>query len=90
MAANPYGTESRLKSAKGEFTYYSLPKLAASGVGNIDRLPYSMRVLLESCLRNVDGFVVSEDDVTRLAKWNAPAPEQVEVPFKPGRVVHQD
>ena len=52
--------------------------------------PFSVRVLLEACLRNVDDFIVKADDVNNLANWNAEAPAQVEVPFKPGRVVLQD
>ena len=51
---------------------------------------FSMRVLLEACQRNVDGFVVSEDDVRAVAGWNAAKPAEVEIPFKPGRVVLQD
>ncbi|HUQ71549.1 MAG TPA: aconitate hydratase AcnA, partial [Planctomycetaceae bacterium] len=50
----------------------------------------SLRVLLESCLRNVDGFIVTEDHVRQVASWNAAQPAQVEVPFLPGRVVLQD
>ena len=89
-SANPFGTASRLSAKGGEYTFYSLPKLAARGFGDIETLPFSMRVLLESLLRNVDGFVVSEEDVTRLANWKADATGQDELPFKPGRVVLQD
>eukprot|EP00913_Durusdinium_trenchii_P023393 g21971.t1 len=89
-SANPFHAESKLKTNSGEYTIYRLPKLAEDGVGPIDSLPFSIRVLLEACLRNVDGFVVNEEDVTNLANWNAKAPKQVEVPFKPGRVVLQD
>ena len=88
--ANPFGAESTLTTSSGSLKYFSLPKLAKDGIGDIDTLPFSIRVLLEACLRNVDGFVVSADDVTSLANWNAAAPAQVEVPFKPGRVVLQD
>ena len=88
--ANGLGTAATLKTSQGECTYYSLPKLAEKGYGQIDRLPYSMRVLLESCLRNVDDFIVTEDHVKQVAGWKAAAPAQVEVPFLPGRVVLQD
>ena len=89
-ASNPFGAEQTLSTAAGDVKYFSLRKLADDGVGQIDRLPFSIRVLLEACLRNVDGFVVNAEDVDQLAKWNAAAPAQVEVPFKPGRVVLQD
>ncbi len=89
-ADNAFGTQSVLKTASGDVTIYRLPALAKSGLTNIDRLPYSLRVLLESCLRNVDNFVVTEEHVRQVATWNAAAPAQVEVPFLPGRVVLQD
>ena len=89
-SGNPFGAEGQFKAAGSEFTYYRLQKLIDDGIGNIESLPYSIRVLLESCLRNVDGFVVNESDVTNLANWSAESPNPVEVPFKPGRVVLQD
>ena len=88
--ANPFGTESVLKTSGGEVKYFSLPKLAARGFHQIETLPFSMRVLLESCLRNVDGFLVNEEHVTQVANWDAAKPQQVEVPFMVGRVVLQD
>jgi len=87
---HPFGAEGKLQTTGGEYTIFRLRQLIDDGVGDVETLPYSIRVLLESCLRNVDGFVVGEDDVTGLANWNATAPQQVEVPFKPGRVVLQD
>ena len=90
VATNPFGAESVLKTSGGEFKYFSLPKLAATGFGQIDTLPFSMRVLLEACLRNVDGFLVTEEHVAQVAKWDATKPQQIEVPFMVGRVVLQD
>jgi aconitate hydratase len=68
---------------------YRLSKLAERFSG-IDHLPFSIRILLENALRNLDNFEVSENDVIALATWNAAAPAQVEIPFKPARVVLQD
>ena len=87
---NAFGAATELKTSSGSLTYFSLPKLAAQGIGGIEKLPYSMRVLLEACLRNVDGFVVNEADVIAVAEWNAKKPAEIEIPFKPGRVVLQD
>ncbi len=87
---NPFGTRSSLKTSSGEYVVYELPKLAAAGIGGVERLPYSIRVLLEACLRHVDGFIVTEEHVQQVAGWNAAAPAQVEIPFLPGRVVLQD
>ncbi len=71
-------------------TYYSLPALEQAGLGNISRLPVSIRVVLESVLRNVDGVKVSEADVRNLAAWNAKSPAKEEVPFTVARIVLQD
>lgn len=89
-ANNPFGAEAVLSTAAGDVRYFRLRKLIDDGIGHIETLPYSIRVLLEACLRNVDNFVVSQDDVNNLANWNAASPAPNEVPFKPGRVVLQD
>ena len=71
-------------------SYYSLPALEKAGVGPISKLPVSIRIVLESVLRNCDGKRVREEDVKLLANWNAKAPAQVEIPFVVARVVLQD
>ena len=68
--------------------YYRLDKL--SGFGDIDRLPYSIRVLLEALLRTCDGYEVMPEDVARLASWKSNSASREEMPFKPGRVILQD
>jgi len=84
---DPFGARSKL----GEHTIYRLDRLVQTGVAPaLDRLPFSIRILLESVLRNADGYLVTEDDVRRLAAWNAASTEAVELPFLPGRVVMQD
>jgi len=70
--------------------FYSLPALEEQGVGPISRLPISIRIVLESVLRNCDGIKVNPDDVKALANWNAKAPAPVEIPFVVARVVLQD
>ena len=59
--------------------YYSLPALEEKGLGKISRLPVSIRIVLESVLRNCDGKKVAEKDVETLAAWNAKAPAQASV-----------
>ncbi len=88
--ANPFGAEATLETSAGRVTIHRLQRLTESGVGDVSRLPYSLRVLLESALRNTDGFEVTAEDVERLARCNAAAPEAVELPFKPARVILQD
>lgn len=68
--------------------YYQLARLAQFGA--IDRLPFSIKVLLEALLRTCDGYVVTPQDVENLARYNAAKPVSVELPFKPGRVILQD
>ena len=53
----------------GELTIHRLSRLTAMKLGDIDRLPFSIKILLESCLRNTDNFEVTEQDVRRLAAW---------------------
>ena len=70
--------------------YYSLPSLEERGIGPISKLPVSIRILVESLLRNYDDHQVTEQDITDLANWNAEKPKAVELPFKPARVIAQD
>ncbi|MBD5781790.1 aconitate hydratase AcnA [Pelagicoccus sp. NFK12] len=74
----------------GKSYYYSLPSLEESGIGPISKLPVSIRVVLESVLRNCDGKRVKEEDVKTLANWNAADPAKVEIPFVLSRIVLQD
>ena len=71
-------------------SYYSLPALEEQNVGAISRLPFSIRVVLESVLRNCDGRKVHEKDVRALAAWNAKTPAPEEIPFVVARIVLQD
>ncbi|MGB3717354.1 MAG: aconitate hydratase AcnA [Candidatus Promineifilaceae bacterium] len=73
-----------------ERAFFRLAKLQEDGIANIDRLPFSIRVLLEALLRTCDGEVISRDDVTNLARWQAQSESRGELPFKPGRVILQD
>src|SRR5437870_9882437 len=57
-------------------TYYSLPALEEAGIGPVSRLPVSLRIVLESVLRNCDEKKVTEKDVTTLARWNANHPAE--------------
>ncbi|KAJ4802979.1 Aconitate hydratase [Rhynchospora pubera] len=76
------------KPGGGEFgKYYSLPSLNDQ---RIDRLPYSIRILLESAIRNCDEFQVTGKDVEKILDWENTATKQVEIPFKPARVLLQD
>ena len=73
---------------RGQF--YSLPKLEAACAGKVSRLPVSIRIVLESVLRNVDGKKIAEDDVRTLANWQPRAERTEEIPFMVARVLLQD
>jgi len=78
------------RSGRFEGSIYSLPTLEEAGLGAISRLPVSLRVVLESILRNCDGGRITEEDVKTLAGWRAGAPAAVEIPFVVSRIVLQD
>ena len=87
---DPFGARDTFNTLGGKAVLYRLAKLEELGLGRVSALPYSIRLLLESLLRNCDGYEVTEDDVRNLAGWNAAEPAEVEIPFKPARVVLQD
>ena len=70
--------------------FYSLPQLEKDGVGKISRLPISIRIVLESVLRNCDGTRITEEDVKELANWKPSAERVEEIPFIVARVLLQD
>ncbi len=70
--------------------FYSLPQLEKEGVGPISKLPVSIRIVLESVLRNCDGKKITEDDVRALANWQPKGERTEEVPFVVARVLLQD
>ncbi|RMD83925.1 MAG: aconitate hydratase AcnA, partial [Candidatus Dadabacteria bacterium] len=89
MEKDPFGARSQLKvEGVGEVTYYKLSALEDHGLGSLDRLPYCIRVLLESALRNYDGKIFTEEHVRTLMNWGKCEP--TEVPYKPARVLLQD
>jgi aconitate hydratase len=91
MKRDAFAARSSLDTGLGRAVVYRLSALRDSGLApGLDRLPFSIRVLLESVLRNFDGEIVTEEDVKRLAAWNASGPAEVELPFVPARVILQD
>ncbi len=87
---NPFNSLQPFASGSSAGKLYSLPELEKQGVGPISRLPVSIRIVLESVLRNCDGERITEEDVKRLANWNAKSPAQEEIPFTVSRIVLQD
>ena len=82
MPHNTFNTLRDLRLAGGKTgQFYSLPALEKAGVGAISRLPVSIRIVLESVLRNVDGKKVTEEHVRQLAGWQPNAQRVAEIPF---------
>jgi aconitase A len=92
MSHNLFNTRQKFTAGGGqEGTFYSLPQLEQEGIGNISRLPVSIRIVLESVLRNFDnGKTIDENNVRSLANWGANAERSDEVPFVIARVILQD
>ncbi|MFO7768075.1 MAG: aconitate hydratase AcnA [bacterium] len=90
-ANDPFDVRRTFPPAGGpECTCWSLPALEEGGVGPISRLPVSLRIVLESVLRHLDGETVTEEDVKTLANWDAADPAGAEIPFTVARVLMQD
>lgn len=87
---DPFSARAEIELSTGrKVAYYSLDRLEKLGLGKISRLPFSIKVLLESVLRNCDGFAITEEHVKSLAGWK-PKTNREETPYKPARVVLQD
>ena len=83
-------SQSKLQTAQGERTYYRLAQLEEEGLLDIARMPFSIRVLVENALRNLDGYLVTDEDVKAVAGWDPKSPPTREFPFMPARVLMQD
>jgi aconitate hydratase len=91
MLHNLFNTRQSFNLAGGKSgTLYSLAALEAAGLGEISRLPVSIRIVLEAVLRNYDGKKISEAHIRQLANWQPNAPRTEEIPFVVSRIVLQD
>src|SRR5438132_9017441 len=82
-----FGSAARLDTSAGTVEYFRLSRLAELGLCDLDRMPYSLRVLLEGALRHAEQHLEADSDVVALAQ---PGETPSEVAFRPGRVLHQD
>ena len=91
MPYDSIGALRELRLANGRTSrYYALAALEEAGLGRISRLPVSLRIVLESVLRNCDGRKVTAEHVRQLAAWQPNAPRTAEIPFVVARIVLQD
>jgi aconitate hydratase len=89
MSKNSFGAESNLRAGGQEYRYFRLACLEEKDIGNISRLPFSTRILLENLLRHEDGRHVTADDVDYVAR-GVGGPDSKEISFMPARVLLQD
>jgi aconitate hydratase len=90
LTKNSFGTRGALAVGNRKFQIFRLATLEQRGVGNISRLPFSLRVLLENLLRQEDGRFVKAEDIEALAKCDPAQPPRKEIAFMPARVLMQD
>jgi aconitate hydratase len=86
---DPFGALTSLDLPEGRTSFYRLSRLDEEGITAVDRLPFSIRILLENVLRNAGEGYVSEEDVAAVAAWS-PTNAGANIPFLPSRVVLQD
>jgi len=79
-----------LSTKTGQYTIYRLDAIEKAGLAQLDRLPFSIRILLESLLRHADSDAVSVKDIENLSRWNPKENDRPEIAFLPGRVIMQD
>ncbi|MCI0515689.1 aconitate hydratase AcnA [candidate division KSB1 bacterium] len=87
---NSLETRAILTALNNQSFFYSFNRLEQLGIANTNRLPFSMKILLESLLRNEDGDLIQAEDIVNLANWSGTNLVQREIPFKPVRVILQD
>ncbi|MBA9073970.1 aconitate hydratase [Flavobacterium gossypii] len=88
MTNDIYQIKKLLTTKNGTFTYYSLPEMEKQGY-NIEKMPFSIRILLENALRNFDDFAITRENIETLLNWKPEASDK-DIPFKPARVLMQD
>ena len=89
MSDNLFGARQSFETGRGSAELYRLDQLEKEGVGAVNHLPFSIKILLEQALRHLDHFQVHEKDIQALAAWDGSQQEK-EIPFKPSRVLLQD
>ena len=87
---DPFKTQKKIRTTQGDVYYYSLEELEKHGAFNITRIPFTIKILLEAALRQVDGVAITEEDVNCLARWNPKENQKEEIAFKPSRIIMQD
>ncbi|MDZ7341338.1 MAG: aconitase family protein, partial [candidate division KSB1 bacterium] len=90
LKATSFHVQKAVQIGATNFILYSIEQLESQSNERIHRLPFSIKILLESLLRHENGVEVTQNDIINLASWKAKNVQKVEIPFMPARVVLQD
>ena len=90
MSRDSFATRTTLHVDDVDYDYFSLPKAAEAGAGDVARLPMSLKILLENLLRFEDGVSVNREDIEALGNWADSSPAAREIAYRPARVLMQD
>src|SRR6056297_2399671 len=90
MLGNSFASETNLTVNGVDYRYHSLKAASASGLADLDRLPFTIKILLENLLRKEDGQLVKRQDIEAVAKWGTETTQVGEIAFSPARVLMQD
>ena len=90
MSDNYFGAREMMKTGHGDYVIYRLHRLEKQGLSRLDELPFSIRVILESLLRQCNEKEITRQDVINLAGWRPELDKPAGLPFMPGRVLMQD
>ena len=90
MHPNTFASRAEMTAGGHTYQYYRLAALRTAGIDNVDRLPFSLKILLENLLRTEDGRAVTRDDIEALARWKPNSGDDREIAFTPARVLLQD
>jgi aconitate hydratase len=90
MSQDYFNARDTLHTSHGSYVYYRLDQLEKDSLTKLDKLPFSIRVMLEGLLRQCDDKEITQEDVRNLAAWKPNTKNRPSMPFRPGRVVMQD
>src|SRR5512136_240214 len=90
MEADPFNSKAFFDISGKTYIIYRLDKLEQEGLTHLTKLPYSIRIMLESVLRQCNGIEITRDDVINLAGWTPKVDSRPALPFRPARVIMQD
>ncbi len=90
MRQDFFNAKSTLSTAHGDYTIYRLEQLEHDGLTRLDRLPFSIRIMLESLLRLCNEKEITREDVINLAGWTPNPTTRPSLPFRPARIILQD